>query len=237
MSAFTEQQVANLSAPLDRNNVRTRVQSGQTLSYIEGWQAIAEANRIFGFGEWSSETLETRCVSERPRKIGKQQRDGFSVSYVARVRIVVDTQGGVVSREGVGAGHGIDVDLGLAHESAIKEAETDARKRALMTFGNPFGLALYDKEQTNVRDLMKEAAEREAERAVITQAGEWELLATAFEDACRIAEGAADILDAEADFKKGAPRGQRLPPGMKDRLVAAKNGALARLAQTLEAAE
>jgi hypothetical protein len=25
-------------------------------------------------------------------------------------------------REGTGAGHGIDMDLGLAHESAIKEA-------------------------------------------------------------------------------------------------------------------
>ena len=30
------------------------------------------------------------------------------------------------------------MDLGQAHESAIKEAETDAMKRALMTFGNPF---------------------------------------------------------------------------------------------------
>jgi DNA repair and recombination protein RAD52 len=43
-----------------------------------------------------------------------------------------------------------------AHESAlwcaIKEAETDAMKRALMTFGNPFGLALYDKSQSNVAD-------------------------------------------------------------------------------------
>ncbi len=38
-----------------------------------------------------------------------------------------------------GAGHGYDLDLGLAHESAIKEAVTDALKRALRTFGNPFG--------------------------------------------------------------------------------------------------
>jgi hypothetical protein len=55
-----------------------------------------------------------------------------------------------VIREGSGAGHGIDVDLGQAHESALKEAETDAMKRALMTFGNPFGLALYDKQQREV---------------------------------------------------------------------------------------
>ena len=53
-------------------------------------------------------------------------------------------------REGCGAGHGIDTDLGQAHESALKEAETDAMKRALMTFGNPFGLALYDKQQREV---------------------------------------------------------------------------------------
>ncbi len=43
-----------------------------------------------------------------------------------------------------------EVDLGQAHQSALKEAETDAMKRALMTFGNPFGLALYDKRQREV---------------------------------------------------------------------------------------
>jgi hypothetical protein len=67
------------------------------------------------------------------------------------VRISVGVGGhGLLIREGTGAGHGIDTDLGLAHESAIKEAETDAMKRALMTFGNPFGLALYDKSQRQV---------------------------------------------------------------------------------------
>ena len=33
-----------------------------------------------------------------------------------------------------------------------KEAATDALKRALRTFGNPFGLALYDKSRENVDD-------------------------------------------------------------------------------------
>jgi hypothetical protein len=86
---------------------------------------------------------------ERP--VGKQQRPGWGVTYSARVRITV-TAGGLppIIREGSGAGHGIDVDLGQAHESALKEAETDAMKRALMTFGNPFGLALYDKLQREV---------------------------------------------------------------------------------------
>ncbi len=43
------------------------------------------------------------------------------------------------------------IPAGEARESALKEAETDAMKRALTTFGNPFGLALYDKAQHGVR--------------------------------------------------------------------------------------
>ena len=57
----------------------------------------------------------------------------------------------MIVREGCGSGHGLGLSLGEAHESAIKEAETDAMKRALMTFGNPFGLALYDREKRGVR--------------------------------------------------------------------------------------
>lgn len=145
---FNEQQIEQLSAKLDKSHVKEREQAGRKLSYIEGWHAIAEANRIFGYDAWTRETLDIRMVAEGPRKIGRppNQRDGFGVSYIAKVRVIVCG----VAREGIGAGHGVDADLGLAHESAIKEAETDAMKRALMTFGNPFGLALYDKTQENV---------------------------------------------------------------------------------------
>lgn len=137
---------AELDKPLDGKTVKTRNQAGRPVSYIESWHAIAEANRIFGFNGWTSETLDLKCVAERERKIGNAGKDGWGVSYTAKVRVTVD---GIV-REGVGAGHGIDADLGQAHESAIKEAESDARKRSLITFGNPFGLALYDKTQASV---------------------------------------------------------------------------------------
>lgn len=161
--SFNQKQIDALNAPLNRANVKQRAQAGRKLSYLEGWKAIEEANRIFGFSEWSSQTVEIRCVSEAARKIGQQQKDGHSVSYIARVRVEVMTEGGVVIREGVGAGHGIDADLGLAHESAIKESETDARKRALMTFGNPFGLALYDKDQANVADVRERVPARQSD--------------------------------------------------------------------------
>lgn len=148
--SFTEEQTAALSAKLESTAVKSRKQGNSQVQYIEGWHAIAEANRIFGYGAWDRETVDMRCVSERERKIGQQQKDGWGVTYTAKVRITIRSQSDLVSREGVGAGHGIDTDLGQAHESAIKEAETDAMKRALMTFGNPFGLALYDKDRTNV---------------------------------------------------------------------------------------
>lgn len=135
-----------LNSMLDRNMVKQRSQSGRTLFYLEGWHVIAEANRIFGFDNWTRETVDMKCVAERQRKIGANQKEGWGVTYIAKVRINVH---GIV-REGTGSGHGVDVDLGLAHESAVKEAETDAMKRAFMTFGNPFGLALYDKDRANV---------------------------------------------------------------------------------------
>jgi hypothetical protein len=59
---------------------------------------------------------------------------------------------GVITREGCGSGSAKAVTPGEAHERALKAAETDATKRALATFGNPFGLALYDRELAGVRN-------------------------------------------------------------------------------------
>lgn len=143
---FTEEQIEQLAAPLDRASVKTRQQAGANLSYIEGWHAIAEANRIFGYGNWDRETQLTKLGE--PEEVNGKWR----VRYMGQVRITVRNGAGQVVREGIGYGSGIAKDLGDAHEGAIKEAETDAMKRALMTFGNPFGLALYDKTQANVAD-------------------------------------------------------------------------------------
>ena len=121
-------------------------------------KVIAEANRIFGFDGWERSTLISRCVAEHERPIGRDRKSGWGVTYIARVRITITAGNRTLIREGSGAGHGIDSDLGLAHESALKEAETDATKRALMTFGNPFGLALYDKQQRQVSSSAAVAA-------------------------------------------------------------------------------
>lgn len=142
---FTPEQIKELEAPLSRANVKEREQAGRKFSYIEAYHAENEANRIFGFSEWDRysypEFIDCREVDSR-----------FRVYYRAKVRIVVRHDGGETIREGCGYGSGIDRDLGAAHESALKEAESDAEKRALKTFGNPFGQALYDKSQSEVSD-------------------------------------------------------------------------------------
>ena len=145
MMGFAETQTKLLAGKLDRRHVRTRELGERTVSYIEGWHAIVEANRIFGFEGWDRETVWAECVWEEGR------REPKACAYAARVRIRVRAGDVIVCREGSGVGHGRGGTLGEAHESALKEAETDAMKRALMTFGNLFGLALYDKDQRGVR--------------------------------------------------------------------------------------
>ena len=74
-----------------------------------------------------------------------------AAAYTAKVRVSVRAGDITIVREGSGTGEGRASTPGQAHELALKGAETDATKRALATFGNPFGLALYDREQAGVR--------------------------------------------------------------------------------------
>ncbi len=146
--------IEELNKPLSASVVKSRNQAGTPVSYIEGWHVIAEANRIFGFDGWDRATVSVEPVQNQ--QIGDKHR----VSYTARVRVLVRHESGEIIREGCGFGQGISKDLGQAHESAIKEAETDAMKRALMTFGNPFGLALYDKAKAGVESEQDAHRER-----------------------------------------------------------------------------
>ena len=132
-----------LSKKLDPANVKPPPK-GKYGEYIEGVHAIYEANRIFGFDGWS-------CSTDRLDVTNEESEGGkHRVGYIAIVSVCVDG----VKRSGTGHGQGFGKSLGDAHDSAAKEAETDALKRALRTFGNPFGLALYDKTKANVgRDV------------------------------------------------------------------------------------
>jgi DNA repair and recombination protein RAD52 len=159
---FTEIQNKALAAKLDPDCVKSREQAGRRVSYVEGWHVIAEANRIFGFDGWTRETVRLE-ETNRDLVSLKGSRGDYQQWRVGYLAVVTITAGGV-TRQGTGFGSGMAKPeaLGEAIESAAKEAETDAMKRALSTFGNPFGLALYDKTQENVgRDTPPQAREPE----------------------------------------------------------------------------
>jgi hypothetical protein len=115
--------------------------NGRELSYIEGWFAISEANRIFGLDAWNRETVETRCV------VAREHRGSFVAIYIGKVRITVHAEGATIVREGHGSGEGRGTSPAEVHDIALKAAETDATKRALATFGKPFGLELYRRDK------------------------------------------------------------------------------------------
>lgn len=135
-----------LEKPLPPALVKPMPQGKRGRGYLAGFDVIDTANRIFGHGGWSYHILRLECVYQGDRKT----RNGVkpATSYIATVRVAV----GETIKEDVGAGHDYGDDIGLAHEGAIKEAITDALKRALRTFGYPLGLAMYDEDLKHVRD-------------------------------------------------------------------------------------
>ena len=74
-------------------------------------------------------------------------------------------------REGIGTGFGRAPQPELAHDIALKAAETDATKRALATFGNPFGLALYDRDQAQVTKARTKVASRDDAGTRVARSG------------------------------------------------------------------
>ena len=138
---FSAKQVQALRRGLSSRHIRFREANGRELSYIEGWYAISEANRIFGFDGWNRETLDSRCV------LARENRGSYLAVYTAKVRITVQVDGTAIVREGHGSGEGRGISPGEVHDTALKASETDATKRALATFGKRFGLELYRKDR------------------------------------------------------------------------------------------
>jgi len=136
-----------LAEPLDPGLVSERgARDGRLLQYIEGWAAINQANRIFGYDGWGGEVVGE--VIYRPMSLIDPATDSpLAVGmYTAAVRVTVR---GCPARSDVGCGF-VAGDTPEAHEAAYKGAVTDALKRALRHFGDQFGLRLY--ERRNVID-------------------------------------------------------------------------------------
>jgi DNA recombination protein Rad52 len=195
--AFTEAQVKYLEAKLSAKRIKTRQANGMTLAYLEGWHVIAEANRIFGYDAWDRRTRTNSCV-------WTGTKGGFyHAAYTAKVRVSVRAGDITIVREGSGTGEGKALTPGQAHELALKAAETDATKRALATFGNPFGLALYDHEQAGVRKKRNGNASSAKDLAI----GPWILrsgtgvVAASFDKADEFADGLRKAMREAQDIE------------------------------------
>lgn len=147
---FNHEILAELRKPLDPKHVTKASQGkfGPKGDYLEGWLVINELNRIFGFGGWSYTIDLTRDALEKA-----EGKDQWQAAYtcVCTLTVIDDLSGNHIIRQDVGFGSGFAKQVGDAIEGATKEAATDALKRAARTFGNQFGLALYDKERANVQ--------------------------------------------------------------------------------------
>ena len=144
---FTTEQIGQLEQKLSADNVKVRQQGNIQLSYVEGYYIIETLNRIIGYGNWSYDVQELSQVSEEINE-KKNKVIGYKAIITLRIHDVNHTKS--ITRTDVGYGIGISKDYASAHESAGKEACTDGLKRVAKSLGNPYGLALYDKQQRNV---------------------------------------------------------------------------------------
>lgn len=164
--SFKQEWTDELSKKLNQEYVKQRKQGKSNLSYIEAHHVIREANEIFGYGEWSY-TLDKLEMVEKEVKVSKSgSGENFYVSYNAIITLTVNG----TSRTDVGFGQGIDRDAGKAHEGATKEAVSDGLKRCLRTFGDRFGLALYDKELKNIAPCDQSESYRSATEKLLSLA-------------------------------------------------------------------
>jgi len=142
---FNEEQMKLLNQELASNRIKTRSKGNVNLSYLEGFDIIETANRVFGFGNWSYHTVSLESVSS---EINQNQNHVICYKAVIKVLVYDEQHINHISREDVGFGTGIAKTLADAHEGGAKEAITDSIKRAMRSFGNQFGNSLYNKSRT-----------------------------------------------------------------------------------------
>jgi len=154
-----------LDQRIPNSAIKERNQAGQTLTYIGGGFAIDQANQILGHENWSYNINDVKLVQEEEKPSKNGGNVNWYVGYTANCTVTVrfhsnplGYNGGSrdecreIQRSDRGFGQGIDKDKGRSHESAIKEAATDALKRALKSLGLGLGLALYTDDNDNYYD-------------------------------------------------------------------------------------
>ena len=129
-----------LAQPLSPDLVGEReLGDGRIVKYLEGWAAIEQANRIFGFDGWGAELVGE--VDYHPVRLVDAAREEQLVTGMYRATVRVQVKG-CLPKTDVGCGF-VRAETPEEHETAMKGAVTDATKRALRYYGDQFGNGLY----------------------------------------------------------------------------------------------
>lgn len=169
---FSSEQVQELDKKLDGRLVSDRKGGfGRKLKYLEGHDAIDQANRIFGYGNWAYKPVSVEQIV----LIDPLSGEAVGIEYKALVELTV--RGAIAPIVDIGsqpvatwnvedqimqrrlkAANGGKVDesefsliekrearavITEAHEQAKKGAMTDGMKRCLRAYGSQFGNGLY----------------------------------------------------------------------------------------------
>ena len=149
---FIDKQIQVLKYDLEPSRIKSRTKGNINLSYLEGFDLIETANKIFGHGNWSYTITSLEQVSQETNS-----NQNIVICYKAIVKLSVYSldHSKHISKEDVGFGTGIAKMLSDAHEGGAKEAVTDSIKRAMRSFGNQFGNSLYDKSRKHQAQLQQ----------------------------------------------------------------------------------
>ncbi|WP_122893467.1 Rad52/Rad22 family DNA repair protein [Arcobacter peruensis] len=142
---FNKEVLKVLDLPLASKRIKSRSKGTVNLSYLEGFDLIETANKVFNFN-WSYSVTKLEQVSQETN-----QNQNIVICYKAIVKILIydESHSRNVYKEDVGFGTGIAKTLADAHENGAKEAVTDSLKRCLRSLGNQFGNSLYDKSKNH----------------------------------------------------------------------------------------
>lgn len=150
---LNDRQYEQLLKPLNDTRVAKRGQAGRQLSYLEAWDVKAHLIRIFGFGGWSADVLESSLAFE-----DKNEKGQWNVGYRVVLRLAIPALDCTYTEAAVGSA--TLPQRGEAHDMAIKTAESDALKRAAINLGTQFGLSLYN--NGSLRDVVVQTLDKES---------------------------------------------------------------------------
>jgi recombination DNA repair RAD52 pathway protein len=142
---FTPEQTKKLLQPI----APQRVFKANNQSHVPYFEVVAHLNRLFGFGNFSTEILDQHLIFETEH-VSPRSKDQmvWDVCYAATMRLSIFdvSHQFVTSFENSSTGDALNQPKRSdAHDLALKSAISLATKRCAINLGDQFGLSLYNK--------------------------------------------------------------------------------------------